>query len=118
MRKEHTRREILAGAASAAAMAALPALPVPPSVASGLLWPTDTQAQREMVIVRAIKTHIATTEDRAERSVTPDDIYDVVRRFGMFHGDVLTAIEGIKARGRITWLGEMDYEAERLESYA
>jgi hypothetical protein len=56
------------------------------------LWPIDTQAQREAVICRAIRDHIAKVEGRAKHTVTTQDVHDRVRYFGMSHSDVGDAV--------------------------
>lgn len=86
-----SRRAIIAGAASTAAAALLPVLPTPRPKPVEALWPTDTQAQRQAVIVRAIKAHIAEREGRPVGSVTVDDIHNSVRYFGMTREEVVEA---------------------------
>lgn len=107
MPKNPTRRDVIAGTTAAiAAAAALPLLPAALVVSTSTarsdlpveLWPMDTREEREMVIVRALKTHIAKTEGRAERSVTTKEIYRFVRNFGMSHDDLVAAVQRIKAR--------------------
>ena len=92
------RREVLAGAAAVVATAALPVPLAAEVVPPAALWPMETQAQRQMVIIRVITEHIAETEGRAERSVTTDDVYDRVRIFGMTRDDVVAGREAIARR--------------------
>ena len=96
-----TRREVLVGAAAVAAVTVLPVLPAAADQPAVVLWPTETQAQRQMVIVRAIKEHIAKKSGIAESDVTTDDIFGSVRYFGMSRDDVIASVEGIASRTAI-----------------
>jgi hypothetical protein len=89
-----TRREVLIGAATTAAAAALP-VPTAAVVPPPALWPMETQAQRQMLIIRCITEHIVETQGRPERTVTTDDVYSTVRRFGMTRDDVVAGREAI-----------------------
>ena len=48
-----------------------------------------------MVIVRATKKYVAKKSGVAESDVATDDIFNIVRCFGMSRDDVIIAAEGI-----------------------
>ena len=90
-----TRREVLTGAAVVATATMLPVLPAVAYQPEVVLRPPYTQAQGRMVIVRATKKYVATKSGVAESDVASDDIFNIVRCFGMSRDDVIIAAEGI-----------------------
>jgi len=101
------RREVLIGAAASAVAVAGPALPVaaaptpslPPKTI--LLWPTDTPEQRQMLIVRIVRGHIAEIEGLPEEDVTTRQIHSFTVYYGMTHDDVIAAVRGLKDQRQI-----------------
>ena len=62
------------------------------------LWPGSKQAERAMVIVRAVRAYVAKANNRAEETVTADEIYDTVRRWGFSYEETVVSLQRVLAR--------------------
>jgi hypothetical protein len=122
MSKEHSRREVLSGAAAVVATSAMPVLPEV-AAAPPMLWPQDTQLQRAATIVRTMIEFIVKLEGKGAESVTVEDIHFRTQYFGMnleetseAFAECLLAVERYayhpwppRGRGRIVRGGQGEY---------